>query len=517
MQGRQMRSHSRTSQSGFTLTETMIGMALLIGLGVVGLKLSQSMQKSSSGMRKMSAMSKVMIQMRTMVSNATVCTANFKDKGVGDVVPLITGKDGEVMLGSGTKMENDTIMVKEVRIENLMPERKRAQVSVLFERLTKDGRAAHSKKVLNIMASIQGGKIEKCLDFGGMLDDSLVQKLCWDADPENFIPGGPNDNFDCADNVAHLIAEVKSLYCKENGLVGDVATGTCHALDANVSCPVGTFLRGFSSDGAPDCYAPEPPDPVEPNPSPLCWEAPAAGANCTVAGPCGSAGGTQTGECQVSGSWASTTLTCKTSSANCAFFKEKPSAPLYCWMGASMLGGRCLKSGPCSRPGERATTKCQDEDGNFQAGHSVVCDEYTGSTCPKGGACDANVWDDNRTASEICSGQKVTQTNQCGDTREVDGRKTDGACAAPPSGGCRVGHPMAWSNTYATGTFQCAEYMSPPRPFTYEQVDNGARGTGNAGYCLSTLGGPCRGEITWECRNGSVVTISSRCEGGVEQ
>lgn len=302
--------------------ESIIGLGLLIVLGVVGLKLSQSMRQSSTGIQKMSAMSKVMIQMRTMTTNAEVCTRNFGGKAAGEMISVIMDRENKPMLEAGSKMENDTMMVKEMKVEKLMPERKRAQVSVLFERLDKGGRAAHSKKVMNFMVNIQGGKILECLDFGGVVDDSLVNKLCWDADPENF-DASPNDNFDCADNVAHLIADVKNFYCKENGLIGDPVTGVCHPLDANINCPVGTYLRGFLSDGAADCYTPEPPDPVDPNPTPLCWEAPTAAASCTVAGPCGVEDATFAGECEASGSWSAATLTCKPSSGNCSIYKSK--------------------------------------------------------------------------------------------------------------------------------------------------------------------------------------------------
>lgn len=408
-------------QSGFTLMESIIGLGLLIGLGVVGLKLSQSMKQSSSGIRKISAMSKVMIQMRTMTTNAEVCTKNFKGKGAGDTISVIMDKENKAMMEMGSKIENDTIMVKEMKIEKIMPERKRAQVSVLFERLEKEGRAAHSKKVMNIMANIQAGKILECLDFGGAVDDSLVTKLCWDADPENF-DAPPNDNFDCADNVAHLVAEVKSFYCKENGLIGDPVTGVCHPLDANLNCPDGSFLRGFLSDGTPNCYAPEPPDPIESNPTPLCWEGPTPGAFCTAAGVCGSDGANLPSECEVSGTWTATTLTCRPSSGNCAIFKSKTPAPSLCWQ-LPDPNKECLISGNCSTNGARQMTKCKDAMGNFQAGYNLLCAEVDPLFCVRGGSCNPNAWDGNQQPGDICTGNKVTETNECGEKREIDGTK----------------------------------------------------------------------------------------------
>jgi len=321
-------------------------------------------------------------------------------------------------------MENGSIMVKEMKVEALMPERKRAQISILFERLAKDGRATHSKKVMNIMADIQSGKIVKCLDFGGMLDDSIVNKLCWDADPENFDTA-PNDNFDCADNVAHLMAEVKSIYCRENGLIGDPTTGVCRPLDSNLSCPSGSYLRGYLPDGSFDCYTPEPPDPVVSNPSPNCWVGPTPTAFCNVAGPCGNVGDTQAAECEASGTWTGTMLNCQASSPSCAIYKEKTTtpAPSLCWAAPAAPGGVCLVSGSCPSLGQRTTTKCKDADGNYQAGYSLICEEADPFSCARGGACDANAWDSTKTAADICTGASETQTNECGDTRTINGEK----------------------------------------------------------------------------------------------
>lgn len=558
--------------------ESMIGMGLLIGLGVVGLKLSQSMQKQSTGIRKMSAITKVMIQMRTMSSNTEVCTANFGGKGIGDTIEVMKGKDDKKMMEAGSKMENGTLMLKEMKVENLMPERKRAQVSFLFERLDKSGQAAHSKKMMNIMADIQGGKIKECLDFGGMLDDSIVNKLCWDADPENFN-GGPEDNFDCADNVAHLVAEVKSIYCKENGLFGDPATGACRPVDANLSCPNGTYLRGFLPDGSKDCYAPEPPDPVQPNPSPNCWEAPTAAAQCTVAGPCGAGDPPQSGECDIAGTWTATTLTCKPSSANCSIFKSKVASSL-CWQ-APTADAVCETAGTCSTLNATDQVKCKNSSGVWQANTTITCkDASTGScanpgspvcywtetsfvsksdhdvecpsglvktpnpTCPTGsypwegqkgdspGAtchmchqwwdrdyeckeCQVTSWSGNKQPTDVCKGESVTETNNCGGSRVIDGTKTDGTCA--PSGGCRVAHPMVWTVNAPSGSLTCAEFPSPPRPFEYENVSNGHTGSGNATYCIGSLSGSCTGTINWICRDGRVETTSSVCREGVEQ
>lgn len=411
-------------QSGFTLMESIIGLGLLMGLGVVGLKLSQSMKQSSTGIRKMSAMSKVMIQMRTMTMNAEVCSRNFAGKAAGEGIDVLMDKENKPMMKEGSKMENDTVMIKEMRVEKLMPERKRAQVSVLFERMDKEGRAAHSKKVINIMANIQSGRIVECLDFGGILDDSLVNKLCWDADPENF-DAPPNDNFDCADNVAHLVAQVKDFYCRENGLIGDPATGVCRPLDSNMNCPSGTYLRGFLANGSPDCYTPEPPDPVDPNPTPSCWEAPTAAASCTVAGPCSTIDETRAGECNIAGTWTATTLTCKASSANCSIYKEKttPPSPSLCWQ-LPDPNRECLISGSCSSDGARQMTKCKDAMGNFQAGYNLLCAEVDPLFCVKGGSCDPNKWDSTKVAADICTGSSETQTNECGGTRKIDGEKT---------------------------------------------------------------------------------------------
>jgi hypothetical protein len=498
-------------QSGFTLIETMIGMGLLIGLGVMGLKLSQSMQQSSSGIKKMSAMTKVMIQMRTMTANADACTLNFKNKGVGETIQVIRGKNDEPMVQVGTKMENDTIRVREMKVEKLMPERKRAQISISFERLSRDGRAKDAKKVMNIMANIQSGRIVECLDFGGMLDDSLVNKLCWDADPENF-DSEPNDNFDCTDNVAHLVAEIKSIYCRENGLVGDPTTGVCRPLDFEKNCPSGSYLRGFLGDGSLDCYTPEPPDPVEPNPSPLCWEAPSPAASCTVAGPCGSEDSTQAGECEVSGSWSATTLTCKPSSANCAFYKSKVPPPSLCWQKGSSVA-TCSVSGSCSPLNSTDNSAmCKDSSGNWLKNQTVTCKDSSSGFCTLPGSCDSSIWDSNKTAAEICDGSSETQTNQCGDSRIVAGSKTDGVCA-PPASGCRIGHPLTWTGGGGANLKICSEYfLSPTGSITYQNVAEGYQESTNSGFCAS--GGSCNGTMTWKCEGGTMKILSKSCVGG---
>jgi hypothetical protein len=154
-----------------------------------------------------------------------------------------------------------------IKVLNFDTKRSHALVKFDFVRGKGEVGAQTFSKYVNLFADVSSGTITSCLDPVDYSALRAARDFCWDADPVNAVAG--NNNTDCEDNIANVIAEAKRLYCDSLPYITyDAGSKKCFPFDANRKCPNGQFLKGFGPDGELDCITPSAVAMPNPRPSP---------------------------------------------------------------------------------------------------------------------------------------------------------------------------------------------------------------------------------------------------------
>lgn len=201
--------------------------------------------------------------MTATLRDPVACFTNFGDKAEGDVINnLKNGQGLDLFQTSGSNGPQGNLPsrrnhhLKNIKVEKLDPIRRRAQISFEFENTLPNQRSKTIKKFTSIFTRIESGKIVGCLEPARLaLETGINDKFCWDADPLNFDADLGNDNFDCSDNIANLVSEIKRIYCTNNPLLR-FENGKCAPIDSGLSCGANGFLRGYGASGERICFTP---------------------------------------------------------------------------------------------------------------------------------------------------------------------------------------------------------------------------------------------------------------------
>lgn len=550
------------------MVEVIASVALLAGLGVAVMTISDNQKKAEKGLDDKSELSRALGRVGELISDPNNCRRNFMGKDLREPVRFqeIKDRNNKTIVAVGEKFERGNYVVREITLRNYDSDKNRIRLSLNFE-LTGSGTANRSMlKNLNFYARVNGTVISECLDPIEQTAFGAMMKSCYDVDPEKRAV--------CDENFDNLLREVKRIYCGSHPILTyDAASEKCLVLDARKTCP-GGYVKGFSASGALTCYpgpAPTfpPPDFVV-LPSPPCSWTPWVPATSTV---CSGTSLTQTRTCPTSGAtesqFANGTKVC-TPPCSTAWSTWAPDAASVC-TGLSLIQNRnrscptgpeseaqtvsgtksCPVScstwgawgpdpaGTCAGTPLTQTRTCSDGSTQIQ---SVLGTNASGTCCQSWGdwtpaadtvCCESSVTqsrtclDAGNTSTEsrsvsgtkitgscggswapatnlTCSTDTVTQTNSCGITRIVSGTKT---C------GCVFLQPAMWNDN----GLQCAEYPNPP-PFLLNSsiiIPEGETHYMNAGWCNDTSSG-CWGRAQVKCVNGTHVWGASFCQRGYE-
>lgn len=425
--------HKLFNQRGFSLPEAMIGMLIMGGVGVAGMKLAQNMKTGTVSVKGSNDLNRTMMEIRNLLNNPKVCSDNLVNKsqdqvmgGIIDTTAAVaTGSERthnnernflKFASGSNIKVANGNYIITNIKISKVDAARKRAYVAFTFEDTDKKGVVTKITKNVSMFVKATGTRVDECINPAELSAEAISLKLCFDADPMNFDVDPNNDNTICTDNNINLKAQVKALYCQSHPFF-KFAGGKCLPLDSGVDCGNGRFIKGYDSTGKAICYS-APTAPATPLPT-----------GC------------------VDSTWT-------------------PSDP-----GQVCSSAYVTETSNCNNTRTSTTVRGTKTDGS--------CVSCTSS------------WTPSSDPSTVCSDQTVTETDGCGNSRNtMMGTKN---CAATGSG-CTIRlHPAMHWGRYPN---QCQSNPGPPGstqaiPNGGRLVMNAANGNGQIEAVCSN------GFVTW--------------------
>jgi hypothetical protein len=240
------------NQRGFTMVEGLVAGAMVAGLGVAVMKMSQTSQVSQRGMMGMNELGRDLEVMRANIEEPQSCVNTFLGKKVNSGVTLtslMSAQNTEIMK-TDSMMGHNTYQLTGIQIGNHNPNTYRTEVHFNFKKMEKEGRSQSVRRTFYIFTKIDPATkvITECIDPLKNIADGTMKQTCYDADPAKRAI--------CEENITNLSQEVKQYVCSTHPYLRyDPATKKCFPLDAGKKCPAGQYIRGWKANGDLDCYA----------------------------------------------------------------------------------------------------------------------------------------------------------------------------------------------------------------------------------------------------------------------
>lgn len=236
------------NDSGFSLIEIMISIALLGGLGVAAMQLSQTSSLTKTGLTARNDLEQTVAAIQGVISQPVKCSLNFKGLAPGSSITSLKKSATETLFKVGDLSNGKYYTLRSMSLEPIDPQTRQTRLRMEFS-LNQDGKASKiQSKFISLAPKLVGGAIDGCIDPADLAADFVLKKMCFDVDPSDLTK-----NSDCLDNLANLRTEIRRLYCEAHPLFSwNSSLGTCSPLDAGIGCP-GGYIQGYNGK-TPSCY-----------------------------------------------------------------------------------------------------------------------------------------------------------------------------------------------------------------------------------------------------------------------